>query len=122
MTNKFKIVMTGACMMLLLAFCPKSNKPQAEQANLIPAPVELTVRSGSVCSNKLASLPQKVKISEKALLSRLKGQKLTDWQLKSAYWMEIGKRKVKIEAADEQGVFYARQSLKMMAALDISRS
>ena len=39
MTNKFKIVMTGACMMLLLAFCPKSNQPQAEQANLIPAPV-----------------------------------------------------------------------------------
>ena len=118
MANKFKIMIAGICMMLLLAFCPKDNQPQAEQANLIPAPVELTVRSGSVCSNKLASLPQKVKISEKALISRLKGQKLTDWQLKSAYWMEIGKKKVKIEAADEQGVFYARQSLKMIAALD----
>ena len=59
-----------------------------------------------------------MKISEKALLDRLNGQKLTDWQLKSAYWMEIGKRKVKIEAAHEEGVFYAQQSLKMMAALD----
>ena len=118
MANKFKFIMAGACLMLLLAFCSKDNQSQPKAANLIPTPVELTVRSGSVCSNKLLSLPQKVKISEKALLSRLKGQKLTDWQIKSAYWMEIGKKKVKIEAADEQGVLYARQSLKMMAALD----
>lgn len=118
MFKKINFMMAGACLMLLLACGTKGNQPQPKPADLIPAPVELTVSSGSVCSNKLASLPQKVKISEKALLDRLNGQKLTDWQLKSAYWMEIGKRKVKIEAAHEEGVFYAQQSLKMMAALD----
>lgn len=116
--KNFKFIMVGTFLMLLLAFCSKDNQSQQQPADLIPAPVELDVRSGSICSNKLSSLPQKVKISEKALQKRLKGQKLTDWQLKSAYWMEIGKKKVKIEAADEQGVFYARQSLKMMVALD----
>lgn len=104
--------------MLMLACAPKGNLPQPEPADLIPAPVELTVRSGSVSSQKLTNLPQKVTISEKALLGRLNGRKLTDWQLKSAYWMEIGKRGVKIEAADKEGVFYARQSIRMMAALD----
>ena len=118
MFNKFKFMMAGACMMLLLACSPKNNPPQQKTVNMIPEPVELTLRSGSVSLNKLAHLPQKVNISEKRLLDKLNGQKLTDWQLKSAYWMEIGKNKVKIEAADEQGVFYARQSLKMMAALD----
>ena len=118
MSNKFKLIIVSTCLILLLAFCPKNNQPQQEQVNLIPTPVELTVRSGSVCANKLASLPQKVNISEKAILKRLNGQKLTDWQLKSAYWMEIGKKKIKIEAADKEGVFYARQSRKMMTALD----
>jgi N-acetyl-beta-hexosaminidase len=118
MFGKFNIMTAGACLMLMLACAPKGNLPQPEPADLIPAPVELTVRSGSVSSQKLTNLPQKVTISEKALLGRLNGRKLTDWQLKSAYWMEIGKRGVKIEAADKEGVFYARQSIRMMAALD----
>ena len=118
MFNKFNFITAIACLTLLLACGPNKNQPLQKPADLIPAPVELTVNSGSVCSKKLADLPQKVKISEKALIGRLNGQKLTDWQLKSAYWMEIGKRNVKIEAADEQGLFYARQSLKMMATLD----
>ena len=118
MFGKFNIMTAGACLMLMLACAPKGNLPQPEPADLIPAPVELTVRSGSVSSQKLTNLPQKVTISEKALLGRLNGRKLTDWQLKSAYWMEIGKRGVKIEAADKVGVFYARQSIRMMAALD----
>lgn len=106
------------CIMIFFACTPKDTQSESKPVNLIPVPVELTVRSGSVCSNKLLDLPEKVNISEKALLRRLEGWKLTDWQLKSAYWMEIGKRGVKIEAADQEGVFYARQSLKMMAATD----
>ena len=74
--KKFNFITAGACLMLLLACGTKGNQPQPKPADLIPAPVELTVRSGSVCSDKLASLPQKVKISEKALLGRLNGQKL----------------------------------------------
>ena len=101
MFNRFNFITAIACLTLLLACGPKKNQPLQKPADLIPAPVELTVNSGSICSKKLADLPQKVKISEKALLGRLNGQKLTDWQLKSAYWMEIGKRNVKIEAADE---------------------
>ena len=100
MFNKFNFITAGVCLILLLACGPKENQYSQKPTALIPAPVELRVNSGSVCSNKLADLPQKVKISEKALLSRLDGQKLTDWQLKSAYWMEISNRKVKIEAAD----------------------
>lgn len=116
---RFKqFVAAGVCLMFTLACVPKTEQPQPEPVDLIPAPVELAVRSGSIGSDELARLPEKVKISEKALLRRLEGHELADWQLKSAYWLEVGKRGVKIEAADEQGVFYARQSLKMMAALD----
>ncbi len=108
----------GLSLMLLLACAPKENQPAPRPAQLIPAPVELIVGTDSICANKLANLPQKVDISEKALLSKLEGQELTDWQLKAAYWIEIGKRRVKIVAADKEGVFYAQQSLKMMASLD----
>ena len=118
MFNKFNFIIAIACLVLLYGCGHKQNLSPQKPADLIPAPVELTVHSGSVCSNKLTDLPPKVTISEEALRSRLNGQELTDWQLKSAYWMEIGKKKVKIEAADEQGVFYAHQSLKMMAALN----
>ena len=113
-----QILAVGTCMMLVLACGQTKSQSQSESADLIPAPVELTVGTGIVSSDDLTSLPEKVTVSEEALLGRLNGQKLTDWQLKSAYWMEIGKRGVKIEAADEQGVFYARQSLKMMASLN----
>lgn len=107
-----------AFLMFFQACGHKESQSDQKPAVLIPAPVEFTVQSGSVCSDKVADLPQKVRISEKALLGRLNGQKLTQWQMKSAYWMEIGKRQVKIVAADAEGVFYARQSLKMMAAVD----
>ena len=85
--------------------------------SLIPAPVEYQPGKGSISSAQLAQLTPVVIISEKSLQKRLEGQKLTDWQLKQAYWMEIGKEGVRIEAADEQGAFYARQSLKMLAEL-----
>ena len=118
-TTRFaKFMMASACMMLLLAYGAKAEESQPKPATLIPVPVELTVQAGSVQSDKLASMPQKVRISKKALLRRLKGQTLTDWQVKSAYWIEIGKKKVKIVASEQEGVFYARQSLKMMTSLD----
>jgi hexosaminidase len=90
------------------------------QSNLIPAPAEYSVRSGSISSKEMAGLHEKVRISPKALLRLLKDRKLEDWQLKSAYQLELRKKGVKIVAADEEGVFYARQTLKMMAALDSS--
>ena len=103
-----------------LALACGAMSAQAQPANFIPAPVAYSPCSGSVCSQKVANLPQKVRISEKALLRHLEGRKLNDWQLKSAYWLELGKKGVKIEAADEEGVFYARQTLRMMSSLDSS--
>lgn len=113
-----RMLIAGICLSLAFACEPKTAQTQPGPVDLIPVPVELTAGTGSISSDDLTDLPEKVKISEKALLKRLEGQKLTDWQLKSAYWMEVGKKGVKIEAADEQGVFYARQSLKMLASLN----
>ncbi|MBP5323255.1 MAG: beta-N-acetylhexosaminidase [Bacteroidaceae bacterium] len=96
------------------------TQAQPRPTNLIPTPVEYSVRSGSVRHDDLARLREKVRISRKALLCRLGDRRLTDWQLRSAYWLELGKRRVKIVAADEEGVFYARQTLRMMASLDSS--
>jgi len=91
---------------------------QSQPSNLIPAPAVYSVRSGSTSSKDIAFTHEKVLVSEKALLRRLAGRQLADWQLKSAYWLELGKKSVKIEAADEEGVFYARQTLRMMVSLD----
>ena len=87
-------------------------------ADIIPAPVEYSVRPESIRADELTLLPEKIRISESAVRRHLKGRVLADWQLKSTYWLEVGKKRVKIEAADSEGVFYARQSLKMLASLD----
>ena len=102
------------------AFGVMNAQAQVQPADLIPAPVEYSARSGCINSKEMACLREKVRISPKALLRLLKGRKLEDWQLKSAYQLELGKKGVKIVAADEEGVFYARQTLRMMAALDSS--
>ena len=94
----------------------KVQKP-AGPMDLIPAPVAYTVLPGSIRSNALTQLPQEVILSEEALRRRLEGRELAPWQLKSAYWLEVGKDGVKIEAADEEGAFYARQTLNMMTRL-----
>jgi hexosaminidase len=65
----------------------------------------------------LTQSPEEVLLSESALREHLQGRELADWQLKSAYWLEMGKKGVRIVAADAEGVFYARQSLKMLASL-----
>ena len=85
MLNKYNLITAIVCLTLLLACDSNRNLPPQKPATLIPAPVELTLHSGSVCSDKLADLPQKVEISKEALLERLNGEELTDWQLKSAY-------------------------------------
>ena len=108
--------MKGFVIALALAFGPMNAQPQ--QTNLIPAPVAYSVRPGNVSPSRRAVLDERIRISRRTLLRRLGGRQLTDWQLKSAYWLELGKKGVKIEAADEEGVFYARQTLKMLAALD----
>ena len=113
-----QFLIAGACMMLVLACGTMENQPQQKTVDLIPAPVEVNVLTGEIKANELANLPEKIRISEKALLRHLEGKNLTDWQLKSAYRMEIGKKNVKIVASDQEGVFYAQQSLKMMASLD----
>ena len=119
MKKLFKnFVAAGVCMALALSYGCKDVQPLYEPADLIPAPVEMTVTPGSISSEGLASLPVKEKISEKALLRYLEGQELTHWQIKSAYWMEITPKCVKIVAADEQGAYYARQSVKMMATIN----
>ena len=95
----------GILIALTLACGVMSTKAQPQPTNLIPVPTAYSVRSGSISSKDMAGLHEKVRISEKALLRRLEGRQLADWQLKSAYWMELGKKGVKIEAADEEGVF-----------------
>ena len=92
----------------------------ARPGDIIPAPVEYSVQPGSIRTDELMQMPEKVRISGRALRHRLKGRDLTDWQLKSAYRLKVGKKGVKIEAADPEGVFYARQSLKMLSSLDSS--
>lgn len=109
------------CLVLLSIICCTPGQKEvggSQPRDLIPAPVEYSVSPGSIRADVLMQLPEKVRISEKALRRHLKGQDLAPWQLKSAYWLEIGKRGVKIDAADEEGVFYARQSLKMLSSLD----
>lgn len=93
----------------------KVQKP-AGPMDLIPAPVAYTVLPGSIRSNALTQLPQEVILSEEALRRRLEGRELAPWQLKSAYWLEVGEKGVKMEAADEEGAFYARQTLNMIPA------
>ncbi len=112
------VVIAGAGLMLVFGCGSKAVQLQYEPADLIPAPVELAVGSGVICSDDLIGLPEKVKVSEDVLRRRLDGKELTDWQLKSAYWMEISKKGIKIEAADQEGVFYARQTVKMLASIN----
>ena len=76
----------------------------AQPKDIIPAPVEYAVQPGSIRSDELARMPEKVRISESAVRRRLKGRGLADWQIKSAYWLEVGKKRVTIEAADPEGV------------------
>ena len=119
MKNLFKnFIIAGACLALTLSYGCKNVQTLSEPSDLIPAPVEMTVTPGCISADELANLPIKEKISEKALLRYLEGQELTEWQLKSAYWMEITPKCVKIVAADEQGAYYARQSVKMMATIN----
>ncbi len=107
-------------MALALAFLSKSTQAQSLPTNLIPAPAAYSELPGTISPNRFEALRQKVRFSEKALRRRLEGRELADWQMKSAYWLEVGRKGVKIVAADEEGVFYARQTLKMMASLDSS--
>lgn len=114
----YHLLIAGVFITLTLSCKPMNTDSESKTTNLIPAPAELALRPGNISSETLCNLPEKVKISSKALLRRLKDHELTDWQLKAAYWLEIGTRGVKIEAADPEGVFNARQSIKMMSYLD----
>ena len=90
-------------MALILALWTMSTQAQSQPTNLIPAPAAYSELPGTISPNRLEALRQKVRISEKALRRRLEGRELADWQMKSAYWLEVGRKGVKIEAADEEG-------------------
>ena len=117
-----RIIQTLSLCLVLLAVASCKNRSEVaggiQPGDIIPLPVEYSLKSRAVPANQLSQLPEKVCISESALRHRLKGNKLTDWQLKSAYWLEVGKKGVKIVASDPEGVFYARQSLKMLSLQD----
>ena len=61
---------------LALAFGSMNTLPQP--TNLIPAPAEYSVRPRSICPTDMASLREKVRISEKALLHCLGGRNLAE--------------------------------------------
>ena len=113
-----KTMIIGVLAMAAIACGPQRQEGSgAGPADLIPVPVEYAVGNGCLPSTGLAQMTPVVKISGKSLNRRLKGQELADWQLRQAYWLEIGKKGVRIEAADAQGAFYAMQSLKMLTEL-----
>lgn len=99
------------CFFVLTCCAPRQNEVAGglQPKDIIPAPAEYSVRPGSLPADVLAQLPQKVRISESAIRRRLKGRELADWQLKSAYWLEVGKKGVKIVAADEEGCGHGNQ-------------
>lgn len=115
-----KILAIGLLAIVVVSCTYRDKTAGTMPSDIIPAPVEFSVRPGIVRSDETLRLPEKVRISDSSVRRLLKGRELADWQLKSAYWLEVGKKGIKIVAADEEGVFYARQSLKMMASLDSS--
>ena len=76
----------------------------AQPTDIIPAPVEYSVQPVSIRTDELMQLPEKVRISESSVRRHPKGRDLADWQFKSAYRLEVGKKGVKIVAANEEGV------------------
>ena len=115
-----KSLSLGIVLLAVASCAPKHSEVAggAQPGDIIPLPVEYSAQPVGITTEVLKQLPERVRISESALRQHLNGKQLTDWQLKSAYWLEVGKRGVKIIAADPEGVFYARQSLKMMASCD----
>ena len=115
--KRLHFTLCAALLMAVACGAPQQEGGGVSPAELIPAPVEYQVTPGCIPSEALAQLTPKVRISEKALQSRLQGKTLTDWQLQEAYWLEIGRKGARIEAASEAGAFYAQQSLKMLTEL-----
>ena len=103
--------------LIAIAFVLGAREVLPQTTNLIPAPAEYAVGSGTVSRDKLTK-KAKVRISPKTLLRHLEGKHLAAWQVKSAYLLELTKKGARIVAADEEGAFYAQQTLKMMASLD----
>ncbi|MBO6160574.1 MAG: beta-N-acetylhexosaminidase [Bacteroidales bacterium] len=85
---------------------------QSSPKDIIPAPVQYEITQGTT------RLPQAkdmdIRIGEKKFFSRIKGFGLEDWQVKSAYYLELTPKGLHIEAADQEGFFYAIQSAYMM--------
>jgi len=85
---------------------------QSGPEDIIPVPVDYELSGGTVASG----FQVKERIG-KRFLRKVSEYNLTDWQEKSAYSIEISEKGARIEAADEQGAFYARQTLGMLQSL-----
>ena len=79
--KRLHFTLCAALLMAVACGAPQQEGSGVSPAELIPAPVEYQVPPGCIPSQALAQLTPKVRISEKALQSRLQGRTLTDWQL-----------------------------------------
>lgn len=85
---------------------------QSGPKDIIPAPFHYEVTKGTTSLPEAADMD--IRIGSKKFLSRIKGYGLEDWQVKSAYYLELSPKGLHIEAADYEGFFYAIQSAYMM--------
>lgn len=95
-----------------------SASAQCGPENMIPVPAHYELTGGTV---SIAEKSVDKNIGGK-FLKKIKAFNLAPWQQKSAYSLEISKKGIKIEAADEEGIFYALQSLKMLSSLSSETS
>ena len=100
------IVIASALLATFNAFAQSSPK------DIIPAPVQFEILQGT--TNLPDAKDMDIRIGNKKFLKRIKPYGLEDWQVKSAYYMELTPKGVRIEAADNEGFFYAIQSAYMM--------
>ena len=106
MRNRFIVLAAAMFAAIVSAF------GQSGPGDIIPTPVKYTV------SDALTRLPEAgdidIVIGKKSFFSRIKRFNLEPWQVKSAYYLELTPEGMRVEAADQEGVFYAFQSVYMM--------
>lgn len=102
------------CMITLVAVLVTTTCVMAQSGpkDIIPAPFHYEVTKGTTSLPEAADMD--IRIGSKKFLSRIKGYGLEDWQVKSAYYLELSPKGLHIEAADYEGFFYAIQSAYMM--------
>ena len=79
-----KILAIGLLAIVVVSCTYRDKTAGTMPSDIIPAPVEFSVRPGIVRSDETLRLPEKVRISDSSVRRLLKGRELADWQLKSA--------------------------------------